>query len=61
MECGEGDLRVGLHRLRRRFAELLLEEVAQTVTNPADARAELRHLLTAWATASPEGTREALS
>lgn len=49
----EGNLRIRWHRFRRRFAELLLEEVAQLVADPEDARIELRQLLTAWATASP--------
>ncbi|HAB19272.1 MAG TPA: hypothetical protein PLX89_07430 [Verrucomicrobiota bacterium] len=50
LKSSEGHLRVRLHRLRHRFAELLLEEVAQTVANPAEARAELSHLLAAFAT-----------
>lgn len=34
-------------RLRRRFGELLRAEVAQTLVNPADVEAELRHLIAA--------------
>jgi RNA polymerase sigma-70 factor (ECF subfamily) len=33
-----------LLRFRRRYRELLCEEVAQTVATPADAADELRHL-----------------
>jgi len=44
----EGAVRVALHRLRRRFAELLRQEVAGTVTEPGDVDDELRDLLGAW-------------
>lgn len=40
-----GALAVEQHRARRRLADLLRAEVAQTVEDPADAEAELRHLL----------------
>jgi len=36
-----------IHRMRTRFRELLLEEVANTVARPEDVEQELRHLLTA--------------
>ncbi|MDX1387891.1 MAG: sigma-70 family RNA polymerase sigma factor [Acidobacteriota bacterium] len=42
----EGNVRVTVHRMRRRFGELLREEVAQTVADPAHVEDELRHLLT---------------
>jgi RNA polymerase sigma-70 factor (ECF subfamily) len=41
----EGALRVAMHRLRARYRELLLEEVAQTVASPQDVEQEVRHLL----------------
>ena len=41
---GESAVRVGVHRMRRQFGELLREEVAQTVESPADIEDELRHL-----------------
>ncbi len=41
----QGALRVAVHRLRRRLATLLREEVAQTVSDPTDIDAELRSLL----------------
>ena len=37
--------RTAVHRLRRRYGELLRFEVAQTVASPADVQEELRHLL----------------
>lgn len=37
-------VRVTLHRLRQRFHELLLEAIADTVADPAEAEDELRHL-----------------
>lgn len=45
----EGAVRVASHRLRRRYRELLREEIAQTVTTPADVEDELRHLFAALA------------
>ena len=46
-ELGQSDstLRVAVHRLRRRFAGLLREEVARTVADPADVDAEIRWML----------------
>lgn len=41
---GESAVRVGVHRMRRRFGELLRDEVAQTVGSPADVEDELRYL-----------------
>ena len=40
---------MAVHRLRRRFRELLKAEVAQTLENPADLDDELRHLCAALA------------
>jgi RNA polymerase sigma-70 factor (ECF subfamily) len=44
-----GALKVALHRLRRRFGELLRQEVAYTVARPDEVEAEIRHLLTVLA------------
>jgi hypothetical protein len=44
-----GTVKVALHRMRRRFGELLRHEVAHTVEQPEEIEAELRHLLTAIA------------
>jgi DNA-directed RNA polymerase specialized sigma24 family protein len=41
----EGAVRVTVHRLRRRFREVLRDEIAQTVTNPAEVGAEIEFLL----------------
>lgn len=43
----EPALRVAVHRLRKRYRELLRAEVAQTVADPNEIDAELRHLITA--------------
>lgn len=43
----EAALRVAVHRLRKRYREILRDEVAQTVASDADVEAELRHLLAA--------------
>jgi RNA polymerase sigma-70 factor (ECF subfamily) len=43
----EVTLKVAVHRLRRRFREILLEEIAHTVTSEEEIEAELRHLFSA--------------
>lgn len=35
---------VAIHRLRKRYRLLIRQEVARTVSDPADLEAELRHL-----------------
>jgi RNA polymerase sigma factor (sigma-70 family) len=40
----EGAVRVAVHRLRKRYRELLREEIAQTLSNPAQVGDELRSL-----------------
>lgn len=40
-----GAVKVALHRARRRFGELLRNEVAHTVACPDDVETELRHLI----------------
>lgn len=44
-----GALKVALHRLRRRFGELLRKEVAYTVATPDEVEDEIRHLLSVLA------------
>jgi RNA polymerase sigma factor (sigma-70 family) len=41
----EGAVKVAVHRLRKRYAQALRTEIAETVSDPADTDAELRHLL----------------
>jgi RNA polymerase sigma factor (sigma-70 family) len=41
----ETAVKVTVHRLRRRYRELLLEEVAHTVSRPEELEAEMRYLL----------------
>jgi RNA polymerase sigma-70 factor (ECF subfamily) len=43
----EAALRVAVHRLRRRFGELLRAEIAQTVTTYEDVEDEIRYLIRA--------------
>jgi RNA polymerase sigma-70 factor (ECF subfamily) len=43
----EGAARVAVHRHRRRFGELLREEVAATVANPAEVDEEILELFAA--------------
>ncbi len=40
----EGAVKVAVHRLRRRFRDLLLEEISQTVSSPDEVEDEIRHL-----------------
>ena len=41
----EGAVRLQVHRMRKRFAELIDEEIAQTVTNPAELEVERDYLI----------------
>lgn len=40
----EAAMKMAVSRLRRRYGELLREEIAQTVSRPEDAEQEIRHL-----------------
>lgn len=46
----EGTMRVAVHRLRKRYRELLRDEIAQTLNDPAQVQEELRSLQAALAT-----------
>jgi RNA polymerase sigma factor (sigma-70 family) len=41
----EGAIKVAIHRLRKRFRDLVKAEIAQTVATEAEAREELRYLI----------------
>lgn len=43
--CNTGTVAVQVHRLRKRYGELVRREVAHTVGNPAEVEEELRHLM----------------
>ena len=43
----EGAVKVAIHRLRRRFREVIQNEIGQTVSDPAQVDAELHYLLEA--------------
>jgi len=45
----EGAVRVAVHRLRRRYRELLQQEIIQTLSDPAQAEEEMRSLMAAFA------------
>ena len=45
----ESALKSVVHRMRKRYAELFRDEVAQIVVNPADIEDEIRHMLTVLA------------
>jgi RNA polymerase sigma factor (sigma-70 family) len=43
----EGAVKVAAHRLRRQFRDILVDEISQTVSEPADVDAEIAYLLNA--------------
>jgi len=45
----EGAVRTAVHRLRQRYRQLLRDEIAQTLADPAQVEEELRALFTAFA------------
>ncbi len=45
----EGAAKVAVHRLRRRYRELVRAEIANTVVSPEEVEEEMRHLLQALA------------
>jgi RNA polymerase sigma-70 factor (ECF subfamily) len=45
----EGAVKVAVHRLRRRYREVLREAIARTVADPSEVDDEIRHLLEALA------------
>jgi DNA-directed RNA polymerase specialized sigma24 family protein len=47
LDMSEAAVRTAVHRLRRRYAELLREEIAATVADPEEVEAEIRFLLAA--------------
>ena len=54
----EGNARVAWVRFKTLFLKHVRQEVADTVSDPAEVESELRHLLRAWLS---EGTRSSLS
>ena len=44
----EGTVRVAVHRLRRRYRELLKQEIIQTLADPSQAEEEMRALMGAF-------------
>jgi len=49
LSMSEGAIKVAVHRLRERYAELLHAEIGNTVSHPDEAEDEIRHLFTALA------------
>jgi RNA polymerase sigma factor (sigma-70 family) len=47
LETSQGALRVAIHRLRKRYREVFLAEIAETVALPGQIEGEIRHLLDA--------------
>ncbi|HYV31784.1 MAG TPA: sigma factor [Candidatus Binatia bacterium] len=47
LKMSAGAVQVAVHRLRRRYGELLRQEIAQTVSSPAEVDEELRHVFSA--------------
>lgn len=51
LELTEGAVRVAVHRLRRRYRELLREEIVRTLSDPAQADEEMQALFSALTSA----------
>ena len=49
MGTSEGALKVAIHRLRKRYRELFRQEIAETLSDPAEVDSELRYLAAALA------------
>ena len=49
LKMSEPSIRVAVHRLRRRYREVLRQQIAQTVTGPEEVEAELQALFAAVA------------
>ena len=47
LNMSEGAVKVAAHRLRQRYRAVLREQIAQTVSSPAEIEDELRHLFVA--------------
>ena len=45
LNMSEGAVKVAIHRLRKRFREVVKTEIAQTLDDPAQVREELRYLV----------------
>lgn len=50
LNMSEAAVKVALHRLRRRFGELLRSEIAHTVSTPEEVDEEIRHLFASIST-----------
>ena len=47
LDMSDGAVKVAVHRLRRRYRDILRQEIAQTVTSPEETEAEIRYLWSA--------------
>jgi len=47
MQVSEGSVRTAVHRLRRRFTELVRDEIAASVADPGEVEGEIRFLMAA--------------
>jgi RNA polymerase sigma factor (sigma-70 family) len=50
LRMSEGAVKVAVHRLRRRFRDLLVAEISETVADAEDVQSEIAHLLRAVST-----------
>lgn len=55
LDISESALKSGIHRLRKKYRDLLRAEVASTVSDPVDVDEELRYLLTAISARTTKG------
>lgn len=50
LAMNEAAVKVAIHRLRRRFREIIKREIAETLNDPTQVEEELRHLISALGT-----------
>ena len=53
LNTSEGAVRVAVHRLRRRYRQLLRAEISKTVAEPSDVDDEIRSLFSALDSQNP--------
>ncbi len=53
LDLSEGAVKVAVHRLRKRFREVVRAQIAQTVDEPAQVQEELRYLVDVLAHSPP--------
>jgi hypothetical protein len=48
LDLTEAAVKMAVHRLRARYREILMTEIAETVSSPEEVEQEIRHLFSAF-------------